>query len=45
MTVDPSDPVRREDPDLDPGLAPDPEHEVDENPPERAGPTQRDADD
>lgn len=32
MTIDPSDPVRRQDPDIDPGLAPDPEHEV-ENPP------------
>lgn len=25
--------------DMDPGLAPDPEHEVHENPPEGAGPT------
>lgn len=44
MTVDPSDPIRRDDPDLDPGLGPDPEHEVDENPPEGAGPTQADSD-
>ena len=45
MTVDPSDPVRRQDPDLDPGLAPDPEHQVDEDPPEGAGPTEADRDD
>jgi hypothetical protein len=32
----PSDPVERQEPDLDPGLAPDPVHEVDENPPESA---------
>jgi hypothetical protein len=45
MTVDPSDPVRRQDPDLDPGLAPDPDHEVDEDPPEGAGPTEAGRDD
>jgi hypothetical protein len=45
MTVDPSDPVRRDDPDLDPGLAPDAEHEVEENPPEGAGPTRSTQDD
>jgi hypothetical protein len=47
MTVDPSDPVRRQAPDLDPGLAPDPdpEHQVDEDPPEGAGPTEADSDD
>ena len=39
MTVDPSDPIRRQEPDLDPGLAPDDEHEVSENPPEDDGPT------
>ena len=38
-SIDPSDPVERQEPDLDPGLAPDPEHEVRENPPEGAGPT------
>jgi hypothetical protein len=36
--VEPSDPIERRPPDLDPGLAPDPEHEVEENPPEGAGP-------
>jgi len=35
----PTDPIERQEPDLDPGLAPDPEHEVGENPPEGAGPT------
>lgn len=44
MTVDPSEPIERKEPDLDPGLAPDPEHEVDENPPEGAGPTKSDPD-
>lgn len=42
MTVDPSDPIRRQDPDVDPGLAPDPEHEVTEAPPEGDGPGQAD---
>ena len=36
--VEPSDPVERKQPDLDPGLAPDADHEVTENPPEGAGP-------
>lgn len=36
--VDPAEPVERQEPDLDPGLAPDPEHEITENPPEGAGP-------
>lgn len=34
----PADPVVRQEPDLDPGLSPDPEHEVRESPPEGAGP-------
>lgn len=29
-----SDPIERQEPDLDPGLAPDPQHEVRESPPE-----------
>jgi hypothetical protein len=37
--TEPSDPITRQDPDLDPGLAPDLEHEIQENPPEGAGPT------
>jgi hypothetical protein len=45
MTVDPGDPVRRQEPHVDPGLAPDPKHEVDEDPPEGAGPTRSDHDD
>lgn len=45
MTVDPSDPVRRQEPDVDPGLAPDPEHDVEENAPEGAGPAPADRDD
>jgi hypothetical protein len=45
MTVDPSDPVRRQDPDVDPGLAPDPQHAVEESPPEGEGPTPPDHDD
>lgn len=42
MTVDPADPVRRQEPDLDPGLAPDPQHVVEDDPPESDGPTQPD---
>jgi len=38
MTADPSDPIEKKDPDFDPGLAPDPKHQVEENPPEGAGP-------
>jgi hypothetical protein len=45
MTIDPSDPVRRQDPDVDPGLAPDPQHEVEESPPEGAEPTPARTDD
>lgn len=37
--ADPAEPIRRQEPDLDPGLAPDPQHEVVENPPEGAGPS------
>lgn len=44
MSVDPSDPIQRDDPDLDPGLSPDPAHDVQENPPEGAGPTPSDPD-
>jgi hypothetical protein len=36
--VDETQPVRRQAPDMDPGLAPDPQHEVEETPPERRGP-------
>ncbi|WP_281287280.1 hypothetical protein [Aeromicrobium ginsengisoli] len=42
MTIDPSDPIRRQEPDMDPGLAPDPEHEVEENPPEGDRPAEPD---
>ena len=45
MTVDPSDPVRRQEPDVDPKLAPDPDHEVKESPPEGGGPAWDDLDD
>ena len=45
MTIDPSDPVHRQEPDVDPGLAPDPEHDVEENPPEGAEPAPADRDD
>ncbi|MRJ75254.1 hypothetical protein GEV29_01760 [Aeromicrobium sp. SMF47] len=34
--VEPSDPIERHEPDLDPGLAPDPQHEVRQSPPEDA---------
>ncbi len=40
----PSDPIERKDPDFDPGLAPDPKHAVEENPPEGAGPARRGGD-
>ncbi len=40
MTIDPADPVRRQAPDVDPGLAPDPEHAVEDDPPENDGPAQ-----
>jgi hypothetical protein len=33
-----SDPVERHTPDLDPHLAPDPEHDIEESPPEGDGP-------
>ncbi|MCW2831574.1 MAG: hypothetical protein JWP31_2266 [Aeromicrobium sp.] len=36
--IDSADPVERQQPDLDPGLAPDPQHEVEESPPETGGP-------
>lgn len=36
--VEPTDPIERHEPDLDPGLAPDPQHEVTENPPEGTTP-------
>ncbi|WP_159085778.1 hypothetical protein [Aeromicrobium chenweiae] len=36
--VEPSDPIERRPADPDPGLAPDPQHEVRENPPEGASP-------
>ena len=39
--IDPADPIERQEPDLDPGLAPDPVHEVEENPPEGDGPAPR----
>jgi hypothetical protein len=45
MTVDPSDPIRRQEPDVDPGLAPDPEHEVVQAPPEDDDPGPPDVDD
>jgi hypothetical protein len=42
MTTEPGhedvEPIERQKPDLDPGLAPDAEHEVDENPPEGSTP-------
>jgi hypothetical protein len=39
---EPTDPIRHQEPDPDPGLAPDPEHAVEETPPEGAGPTRHD---
>jgi len=36
--IDESEPIRRQEPDQDPGLAPDPQHAVEESPPEGGGP-------
>ena len=36
--VEPADPIHRQEPDLDPGLAPDPVHEVSQDPAEEPGP-------
>lgn len=41
-TIHPTDPIKRTEPDFDPGLEPDPKHRVEENPPEGAGPTTKD---